>query len=1283
MAERAEIILSASDRTAAAFATAQRNLASFGKGADSALAKLRNFTIGASAVALAVRAIDSALNPKPVIDYADQLNKLSQRTGIAVENLSALDHAAKLADISTDELAIALKRLNQNIAAAARGEQEQANAFKAIGVSVVDAAGKVRSVDKVLADVADRFQSYADGANKVALANAIGGKSFEALIPLLNSGAQGMRDARTELEKLGGVISGDLARQSEKFNDNLTRIGVALNAAKVSLAGGLIDRLVVLSDKFVEAAKGGDLLSFSVKRLLEVLSGQATREFVFSEALPTDKLKEAQAEVDALDKRVAELQAKLAADPTNAKLAKDLQLVADTARSANEELQALRARQPAPSGQDPRREKDRSPATPRKDAPALPQSGAANEALANLRKVVDGQLKLIASTLGATQDALRHHEQVSQALLDQGTQSLDKFYADQDKARQDNLAAIRRATDAEIAERQRLLDSPLLKGADKAAERQEVRNQIDEARAKLAAAEREANQAAELSAIERRRAVEQLRDEVAALDAQISDLASGSNVEADLLNIAQRVREASRLFVREGDSEAEANARAAELGNLLELQRQFNETRANFARLTNEAAIAEELLVIKLREGGAGLIDSEDKVFALRARALEQIDAMAARTRELLALNPGNSQLAEGLRELELQAARARESVDPRKLRLDAAAEDIGGTIADGFTRAVLEGEKLRDIVNAIGRNIQAIVTQEVITKPLATELANIIKGAGGKGTGENLIGQLFGLNRAQAGAQATPAAEAAAKATVEATANIAGLGTAASSSGDVLAKIPQAAAIPAATGLSAVAQAAQVAAAALLKVGAAGGASAGGDALDAFLGGGGFGSGSDFGFQDLGQFFSKGGWTGNAPEDQPAGVVHGREFVFSAPAVRAIGVPALEELHKSARDGTPLLPAPGAPGEAGKTGAGGAGGAPGAAGRAGAGGAAGAPASPARVAVQNLQQFGAPGATGQAGASGLAGAAAKPAQIAISNLQQIGGPTEAAVLGVPVPGAPGQPGEGGEAGAAGAPAIAVQNLRMAAARASASPPAAPGAPGVPGEAGAAASVAVRNLLAAGAPGEAGDAGVPRLPGSAAIAVRTIQLSGAPGLPSAPASPGAPGGPGGDGGAAQIIVPPAQRARAEALRNIQAAGVPGLPGAPGAAGKSGAAGDGGAAGAAVANATTSPVHIAVGNLLQMARAPVPREWSDPMRYHTGGIAGQLPDLTANEVPLIAERGEELVPRRDPRHRANGGKQRGDTYITNNVSVEGQVDRRTRHQLANDLSVQQRSAGRLA
>lgn len=47
---------------------------------------------------------------------------------------------------------------------------------------------------------------------------------------------------------------------------------------------------------------------------------------------------------------------------------------------------------------------------------------------------------------------------------------------------------------------------------------------------------------------------------------------------------------------------------------------------------------------------------------------------------------------------------------------------------------------------------------------------------------------------------------------------------------------------------------------------------------------------------------FAGGGYTGNGGTSAPAGVVHGKEFVFSAPATARIGVANLEALHRSAK---------------------------------------------------------------------------------------------------------------------------------------------------------------------------------------------------------------------------------------------------------------------------------------------------------------------------------------------------------------------------------------------
>lgn len=200
------------------------------------------------------------------IDAADSLSKLSQRTGETVENLAKLQYAGSLADVSNEALATSLKKLSKNMAEAVGGTGDVADAFKAIGVAVTGADGSLRSSGDVLNDIADKFASYEDSAAKAALAQALFGRSGADLIPLLNSGSQGLKDMGDEAQRLGIVISTETAQAAERFNDQMTRISTSFGAIAKQTSSDLLPLLNVLADSMVNVAKesAGAASKFSV-----------------------------------------------------------------------------------------------------------------------------------------------------------------------------------------------------------------------------------------------------------------------------------------------------------------------------------------------------------------------------------------------------------------------------------------------------------------------------------------------------------------------------------------------------------------------------------------------------------------------------------------------------------------------------------------------------------------------------------------------------------------------------------------------------------------------------------------------------------------------------------------------------------------------------------------------------------------------------------------------------------------------------------------------------------
>ena len=220
---------------------AEGGLARFGKLAG----------IGLAAVATAAVSAGIALGHavKGAADHADELGKTAQKVGVSVEALSRLEYAAKLSDVSLEGLSTGLRKLADNMATVAQNSNAGvATAFKALGISVKDAAGNLKSGDVVLAEVADRFSRMEDGALKTSLAIQIFGKAGADLIPLLNSGKTGLAEMAAEADRLGVTVSTKTAKSAEVFNDNITRLSAVLEGLANKVMVGVIDSLADLTN---------------------------------------------------------------------------------------------------------------------------------------------------------------------------------------------------------------------------------------------------------------------------------------------------------------------------------------------------------------------------------------------------------------------------------------------------------------------------------------------------------------------------------------------------------------------------------------------------------------------------------------------------------------------------------------------------------------------------------------------------------------------------------------------------------------------------------------------------------------------------------------------------------------------------------------------------------------------------------------------------------------------------------------------------------------------------
>lgn len=203
---------------------------------------------------------------KGAIDAADEMGKLSQKSGIAVKDVGGLQLAFQQSGLSAEALQANMSRLNKGIA-------DGNDAFAAMGVSTRNADGSLKSTRQMLGEVADKFAGYEDGAAKAALAMEIFGKSGADMLPLLNGGAAALDEFDAMARKLGLTMDEETTKNAEAFNDTLELVSLGSQGVARQIAAQLLPTLSGLAGQFLESMTSGDKLTKTAEFLSTGLKG--------------------------------------------------------------------------------------------------------------------------------------------------------------------------------------------------------------------------------------------------------------------------------------------------------------------------------------------------------------------------------------------------------------------------------------------------------------------------------------------------------------------------------------------------------------------------------------------------------------------------------------------------------------------------------------------------------------------------------------------------------------------------------------------------------------------------------------------------------------------------------------------------------------------------------------------------------------------------------------------------------------------------------------------------
>lgn len=183
----------------------------------------------------------------------DAVDKMAARVGLSAETLQEWSFAAKHAGASPEALENGLKDLSKHMAEIASGSDTTSSAatlFKALGIAVKDAGGKIRPVAEVFEEFADAIKRNEDPALRTRMAMAALGEGGRSLIPMMSAGSEGLREMSKQARDLGLVMSSEDVAAAANLTDHLDDMRAVFGSIGTTIGAKLAPVVVRLADQF-------------------------------------------------------------------------------------------------------------------------------------------------------------------------------------------------------------------------------------------------------------------------------------------------------------------------------------------------------------------------------------------------------------------------------------------------------------------------------------------------------------------------------------------------------------------------------------------------------------------------------------------------------------------------------------------------------------------------------------------------------------------------------------------------------------------------------------------------------------------------------------------------------------------------------------------------------------------------------------------------------------------------------------------------------------------------
>ncbi len=247
------IKITATDKTKGAFSSVRKSVS----GLSSSVMSLQG-ALGGIGLALGVRAFVNFT--KESLKLADGIGKMSDRLGITTTALQTFRFAGEQAGETFESMDNNLVKFVRNLGDGQKGIKTITDEFDRLNIDLKDQNGNWKDHETILGEVADRYKTMKDPADKLSSAMTLFGRGGRVMVNMLSNGSDGLERLRGELVSSGGIIRESLIRNSEDAND-------AVNKLSHTIQTTLMHSLADMAPAIETAAEGLQAFLIPAKRM--------------------------------------------------------------------------------------------------------------------------------------------------------------------------------------------------------------------------------------------------------------------------------------------------------------------------------------------------------------------------------------------------------------------------------------------------------------------------------------------------------------------------------------------------------------------------------------------------------------------------------------------------------------------------------------------------------------------------------------------------------------------------------------------------------------------------------------------------------------------------------------------------------------------------------------------------------------------------------------------------------------------------------------------------------